>query len=173
MGNDFLESKTPMHGTLKSTLKKKLVSPLRAWNGKISERRFLARLSFRGQEASDHIKSLIHGNAPAMICRLGTGELNSIKLYRKVESGRGRFKEEDHDGLEKSAGFFPISREMIARFYQRMIQDIQIIDVLGSWLRDERFFRHELRNAKRCGLADLEPYYHGDPWSAALAGRGC
>lgn len=52
-----------------------------------------------------------------------------------------------------------------------MLDDMSYIDVLGSRLPGEVRFRDRLVNAKRVRLADIEPYYHGDPWSSALEGQ--
>lgn len=52
-----------------------------------------------------------------------------------------------------------------------MLDDLQQVDVLGSWLAGESLVAAHLRNATRVRLRDLEPYVHADPWSEVLAGK--
>ena len=130
-----------------------------------------AACSFVGQAASDYLKSLITGSVSAMVCRLGTGELYSMLHYRQVARGKEPFRAIEYEGLDKIAGFFPINENMIQRFYERMVQDLLIVDLLGSWLKAEKVFKKELAQAKRCPLPDLEPYFHQHPWSLGLKGK--
>jgi len=129
------------------------------------------RIQTRGQSASAVISGLIAGSSPAMVCRLGTGELNSIVHMRRFFRGKAPYRDEDYEGLEKIAGFFPVRQDLLERYYHRMVDDLKIVDVLGSWLPEERFFRSELKRSLKVPLADLEPYFHRDPWSASLEGR--
>lgn len=160
-----------MSSTLKAMVKKISVDPFRAIGKEIDNARLRAYLSYSGQAASDAIKSMITGTSPAMICRIGTGELNTLVRYRMYLQGKERFQTGDYAGLDEIAGFFPVTEAMIDRYYWRMIQDIQIVDILGSWLKEELLFKRELSCAKRCPLPDLEPYYHERPWSAGLMGK--
>lgn len=130
-----------------------------------------AKIKARGQLASDRIRSLIEGPHPALICRLGTGELYAMVDYRAHLENRKTYDPEDYAGLEKIAGFFPVRQDLIGRYYERMLSDIQIADLLGSWIDEERHFAHELRGAVKVPLPDLEPYFHSDPWSSSLEGR--
>jgi hypothetical protein len=52
-----------------------------------------------------------------------------------------------------------------------MLQDMQQVDLLGSWIFKESQFKRELSKAAKCPLSDLEPYFHQRPWSAALEGK--
>ena len=160
-----------MTHVVKGVIRKLAIQPLNSISKVVDSALLRSTFSFVEQNASDQIQNLILGQDPAMICRLGTGELNSMIRYRSVISGKSRFNRENYSGLENIAGFFPITEDTISRFYRRMVEDVKLIDVLGSWQRAESVFKNELRNAKRCPLADLEPYYHARPWSLALQGK--
>ena len=160
-----------MNKTVRRIIKKAAVEPLRFAARQAEAIRLRATYSFTGQLASDSIKLLITGADPAMICRLGTGELFSISHYRRVAQGKEQFRADKYDGLDKIAGFFPVNENMIRRFYERMVRDLQVVDILGSWLKEERVFRKELQTARKCPLADLEPYFHVYPWSSGLRGK--
>lgn len=129
------------------------------------------RLNIRGARASELIGRLLLNERPVMICRFGNTELESLLKYRQVLKGNSPFDSSDYQSLDTNAGFFPVTEDMLARFYQRMIADMSEVDLLGSWIKGEEKFRHELINAKRCRLRDLEPYYHQEPWSATLEGK--
>jgi hypothetical protein len=74
-------------------------------------------------------------------------------------------------GMRQGAGLFPVTPAMLERFADRMLADLREVDVLGSWLDGEARLRPLLPHARIVNLADLEPYYHRDPWSSVLAGR--
>ncbi len=69
------------------------------------------------------------------------------------------------------AGFFPVTEKSLEAFGSRMIKDIENIDVLGSWLKQEVEVLEFMKGASLVGLTDLEPYYHINPWSEALEGK--
>ena len=52
-----------------------------------------------------------------------------------------------------------------------MLEDLKEVDVLGSWLKDERLFDKCLINVKKLNLELLSPYFSGEPWSKALTGK--
>jgi hypothetical protein len=106
-----------------------------------------------------------------MVCRLGTSELTAVFRYSQFMKGKRPYDAKDYAGLDVAAGFFPVNAESVGRYYHRMVDDFSYIDVLGSWLREELYFRNELKKAVRCPLEDLEPYYHPNPWSEALEGK--
>jgi hypothetical protein len=73
--------------------------------------------------------------------------------------------------MRNNAGFFPVTDESLGAFGGRMIQEMQNIDVLGSWLPQEVNVLEFMKHAIIVNLADLEPYYHFRPWSEALEGK--
>ena len=52
---------------------------------------------------------------------------------------------------------------LLERFAERMLDDMLLLDVLGSWLPGEERFRERLSGAVAVRLRDLEPYYHERP----------
>jgi len=139
---------------------------------------------YTGQAASDIIKNALEKDAPVMIARLGSGEAELMNAYKNqkrsfakyasyVKGDIGAFWWDDtmFDYLFQIAGLFPLSANTMNRFCELMFEDVEYIDILGSWLRDEKNLQHELKNAVKIRLADIEPYYHKDPWSVALEGK--
>ena len=105
---------------------------------------------------------------PAMIARFGANEIKAV-LYPRFPSLLKFFlKKLIFRRMFTGAGFFPSNEENIVKFSKIMIDDIKIIDVLGSWRLEEFFLRKELKNTNKIKLQNLEPYFYGNPWSKAL-----
>jgi hypothetical protein len=135
--------------------------------------------------ASRLLATAIRSPQPLMVARFGSTELYCLTNYLGV-------KHPDHFrswysyiarqtppwwwesraivDLCHYSGFFPSDRRMVERFCELMLDDIRDIDILGSWLADEKYFSGELRSAKRVVLEDLEPFFCERPWTHALAG---
>ena len=143
--------------------------------------------SVRHQEASDLIKKKLLGNEPVMICRFGSVELNCVLNYYFIKQEASFFKkalnyikgnstpfwwdEETIETMCNNAGFFPPDAGLLAKFSELMLSDMQQADMLGSWLKEEKLLSHYLSNTTKVRLPDLEPYYHANPWTEALAGK--
>ena len=138
-----------------------------------------------GQAASDLIKQKLVAGKPAMIARFGSGELTAALAFHFAQlpesSARKAWRYICQDypefwwdrcltrGLTRNAGFFPAHETLYDRFASLLIDDMQYVDVLGSWLTGERVFAQQLLSATKVSLADLPPYHHAEPWSEALA----
>lgn len=131
---------------------------------------------------SDGIKS----DKPIMIARLGATELNCMVNYLSVKTNKdpNRWKlyltnqisswwwsKEMLMQIQNWSGFFPSTPEMVEKFCELMIEDLKCVDILGSWLKEEAFFKNELSFAKKVMLEDLEPFFCKDPWTHALNGK--
>ncbi|MES3001686.1 MAG: hypothetical protein V4787_13415 [Pseudomonadota bacterium] len=120
-----------------------------------------------------------------MIARLGSVELDVVADYLYVRDAAPRSKlhgllcgrgwagwDAQHARLlHNNAGFFPPTPPAMESFAQLMLRSMEDVDLLGSWVPGENLLEPSLRNARICGLADLEPYYHASPWSRALSHR--
>jgi len=121
---------------------------------------------------------------PCMIARFGSTELMTMVNYLGVKSGNNNIlryiqgKELDW-WWNKSAllqmqnwsGFFPPTVEKIEQFCELMLQDMKEVDILGSWLVDERYFENNLTQATKIRLSLLDPYWSVLPWTRALKGK--
>ena len=141
----------------------------------------------RGQEANDRIKELLMRDQPCMICRLGGSEAEILIRYLDVTDkrpflekainyvkGRGdRFWWDKgiRWRIYNSSGFFPATEEMVERFSREMLNDLQNIDILGSWLKEEVRLSAYLNHVLRIPLGDLSPFWTAEPWSESLAGK--
>ena len=140
-----------------------------------------------GQPASDLIGSTLLAGQPCLVCRFGRVELDAVlrwvdsqapgstwqKWLRYLTARSGPFRWDDafRRMMHNNAGFFPVDDANLARFAGRMWDDMPAIDILGCWLPGETRLQPHFRQARLVGLADLEPYYHANPWSSALQGK--
>ncbi len=143
------------------------------------------KIDFCGQAASDLIRNRLASPEPCMISRFGSNELWATLRYMDAvkDSRSARVKATEFmQGkigvfwwekalklqMQTCAGFFPANELSLAKFGERMLRDMPHIDILGSWLPEERRVTNFLPDAKLVNLADLEPYYHTNPWSEVL-----
>lgn len=139
-----------------------------------------------GEPASELLRQIVLQGKPAMVCRFGSVELATmsaavtpLNLSTAWQLVSGSVLVRDigiHPGLvgslAKHAGFFPISAAHCRQFVTLMRHDLQDIDVLGTWCKQEVMFAGEMPEMlRRVRFRDLEPYMHARPWSAALEGK--
>lgn len=122
-------------------------------------------------------------NKPAMIARLGANEMNCVANYIGVLGGKniiGYIKGETPpwwwdeariNQLHIGAGFFPKTISSVEAFCKLMLDDISYIDVLGSWLSDERYIKLQLQYSKKVKLIFLDPFWAKQPWTKALENK--
>ncbi|SFB69888.1 hypothetical protein SAMN04487907_101135 [Zunongwangia mangrovi] len=167
-----------------NTTKKILLKSLRRLYIKIT------RNSERISEKKIYIKSsenLIYdrllADEPCMIARFGSTELTCLINYVGVKSGSKNYikfirGEENKwwwdyniiDQMYEWSGFFPPTLNNIERFCEMMIDDMQEVDILGSWLDGENYFDGYL-NCYKTHLRNLEPFWLDLPWTKALENK--
>ena len=145
-------------------------------------RKSTALVNLRGQEVSDFIASSIRSGNPFMLSRFGSEELKWYVHYKTLNRG---FLERSwayitcqtetwhtEARIIDNLTFVPRSLEMTKYFINEMDAAIPQIDLLGSWLAMEQHpCVKRSRTTSYAFLVDMEPYYHSNPWSAALEGK--
>lgn len=134
--------------------------------------------------SNDLIFDLLMDDKPRMIARFGASELRCLVNYKGVQVGNKNIRDFingdslpwwwELDGinqLEELSGFFPANILKVEQFCKMMIEDMSEVDLLGSWLREEKYFLNETQAAKRVVLEDLEPFFATKPWTRALEGK--
>lgn len=120
-----------------------------------------------------------------MISKFGTVELGNLLCFQLNERGlelhdywnylRGRysiFREESLKALCNQAGFFsPNLMEDGYRWYKLTLDDMQQIDILGSYLKNEDFFKDYLHCQKVNLDAMYAPFMWEHPWTIVLKGK--
>ena len=134
--------------------------------------------------AAKIISDLLTNDQPCMIARFGSTELTCLANYLGIYQFRknifGFIKGERPPWwwdpkiikqMQQWSGFFPPETNKIEQFCQLMIQDIPLVDILGSWLHEERLFAKELSSAEKVALLFFDPFWAKQPWTKALEGK--
>jgi hypothetical protein len=121
---------------------------------------------------------------PCMIARFGANELNCVANYMDIRknhrdiipyikgnSSAWWWNKRIIYQLYNNAGFFPKDIGEVEKFCELMLQDIPQVDVLGSWLPEERYFEKEMQNCQKVHFELLNPYFSKTPWTMALKGK--
>ncbi|HHB52109.1 MAG TPA: hypothetical protein ENK75_03570, partial [Saprospiraceae bacterium] len=131
--------------------------------------------------ASNLLFKELNSNKPVMVARFGSTELINIvnflgvtqkKYHNYLSYIRGQtpawwWQEHVMKQLEDWSGFFPPSQEKITQFCEMMIEDSKEVDILGSWLEDEKLMS-EYMHDKKVHLRFLEPFWNDTPWTKVL-----
>jgi hypothetical protein len=134
--------------------------------------------------AASAIRELLAGPGPAMIARFGSSELQclvnhagvTVTKHRVLDYIRGRAPPWWWDRkllrrMNRNAGLFPATEDALRQFSERMMADLPLLDVLGSWLPDETLFESMIGHATKVDLELLNPFFARHPWTEALAGK--
>ena len=104
------------------------------------------------------IKSALLADDPVMVARLGSTELNcmvnylGVKQKDKYKSVKGYITGKTPawwwsaslvQQMQDWSGFFPAEIKQVERFCEMMIEILPDVDILGSWLKEEKFFDDE------------------------------
>ena len=123
-----------------------------------------------GELCSEKIKAILQSQEPAMVARFGSNEIKAIlhplfpQLLKIISKNRIYSR-------MPLAGFFPETDEAIEKFSRLMIDDMSMLDVLGSWRIEEYFLEKYFPSACRIELRMLEPYLSENPWTEILKGK--
>ncbi len=135
-------------------------------------------------EVSEIIQQKLLDDSPCMIARFGANELATMVNWLGISEHRNRYfsfiKNESPawwwnqniiSKMHEGAGFFPAETDYLEKFCHLMMEDMPLVDVLGSWLPGEHYFKRELKDAVKVQLLTLDPYWSRIPWTKALAGK--
>lgn len=137
----------------------------------------------RADMAQDLICELLLSDAPCMIARFGSVELQAVvdSLYPPTISNAVRFIKGEIPSwgyapstmrtMRINAGFFPATPKMLDRFGELMKDCMKEVDILGSWRPEEAEVLDMMPQCTRVPLYALEPYYFEHTWMPALEGK--
>lgn len=112
---------------------------------------------------------------PCAIAKLGSAELAAILTCIAGRDHGGICQKWGRRGneLHVNAGVFPPTPEILTRTCDLLITMLCELDGIGTWYNrgEARVLRRHATPATLLAIRALEPYYHSEPWSAALAGR--
>lgn len=138
------------------------------------------------QEGNDRIyKLLSHNHSGLMLSKWGTFEYSHVLAcyFSKIKFSaydwylvmRGRIpipSQKASNGLYYNAGVFPFDDNVHARFAELALSDCQQIDILGSYIRNEKYLASYWQKALKVNLdAFYAPWMFKNPWTKWLAGK--
>ncbi|WP_262301398.1 hypothetical protein [Segatella hominis] len=140
----------------------------------------------RGQMANDYIYESLNAmpSMPLMCAKFGTTELDVVCAYEIKHRYplkaylddflHGRvsvYRKNILDGLCRLSGFFPNNLQLGEKFYNLVLDDMREIDVLASYIYEEKYIAKYLN----CVKVDLDGYYAPfmwqNPWTKYLKGK--
>ena len=139
------------------------------------------------QEGNDLIAAALSetDNSGLMISKFGTNELSCINCVNALKKGVSFQSIYHHIKMDYSldldfqiykmsyfAGFFPQNKESIFTYVESTLDDIKLIDILGSYKKEEKFLQQFMTNAKTVNLDGFyAPFLWENPWSKQLKGK--
>ncbi len=136
-----------------------------------------------GAEVQECMRGMLLSDAPCMIARFGSVELQAIVDYlnpftigNTVKFIKGEipacgYAPSTKRTMRINAGFFPATKTMLDRFGRLMLECVSMVDMLGSWRKEESVVMSYMPKVVRVPLYTLEPYYFDTPWTPALEGK--
>ncbi len=140
----------------------------------------------RGQMANDYIYESLNAmpSKPLMCAKFGTIELGVVCAYEIKHRYplkaylddflHGRvsvYHKNILDSLCRLSGFFPNNLQLGEKFYNLVLDDMREIDVLASYIYEEKYIAKYLN----CVKVDLDGYYAPfmwqNPWTKYLKGK--
>jgi len=134
--------------------------------------------------ASKIIYDNLTSNKPLMIARFGSNELLCLISYLGVKANNKNiftyvigkslpwwWNEKNLQNMNLVAGFFPKSVDKFAQFSELLLEDLNEIDVLGSWLVEENLIHDNLINTTKINIELLNPFFSINPWTRALENK--
>ena len=124
----------------------------------------------REDDANYHIRCLVESGRSGLISRIGNteGRIVGESLFRGRRYGRLTRKQ-----AHQNAGVFPINDSLLNRFSDIYSRALLEVDLLGFWQTpyQARWLASLNQPPLLAPLSALEPYFHLDPWTSALAGK--
>ena len=136
-------------------------------------------------EASDKIYKLLSSDKSCMIARYGSTELLNVSNCRSIisqhhsaikyisdKSREWWWNEKSCRQIQTHSGFFPNTKENIIRLSEQMCEDTKYLDLLGSWVDNEKYMKDLFpERLVRVRLNLLEPFWSARPWTKVLEGK--
>lgn len=139
----------------------------------------------RPKVVNTQIQNIIHSKQPYLISRHGSTELHTVVPFLKNQTKSIGFQiahalgitpdflpcritDIELEELHKSSGVFPATESEMHSFCRQYLRAIPEIDLLGSWLRAEKYVEHSSR-CEKVHLTHLNPLLHPESsWTRAL-----
>jgi hypothetical protein len=110
--------------------------------------------------------------------KVGDTELEVLVKYERCDQDPDEFfasisRGHELELLHLNSGVFPKTQDVLVRWVTTYRAALSQIDLLGVWYNqgEKEIVQEYAPHAILTGIKGLEPYYHDNPWSSALAGK--
>lgn len=144
----------------------------------VEQLRYLSPNVFRSRAGvgNELIARMIRTGTPAAIGKLGSTELQALRMYQRYRNSRDRERGTAfyRRVLLEFSGVFPDDYRTYKRWGEYWAWEVLPgMTHIGTWFNfnESRIVRSHARNARVFHSYGLEPYIFQDPWSARLEGK--
>lgn len=117
------------------------------------------------------IRALLDSPDPCMISRFGSVEIQTL-LYVRYWPFSFFLRNRVYRTIKDNAGFYPVNRVNLRRFYQIYKNSVSDLDLLVSWRVEELMFCKWLRGVNQVKKTTMDCFYRQEePWTQALVGK--
>ena len=121
------------------------------------------------EAGNDLARAAILRGGPFLFARCGATEMRTVADWMAHD---GHFTDRTRQDIRALSGVFPTDDDTLRRFCERYVTCAQSADLMALWdVGAEREVIRGCRGTVFAKLRALEPYYHKNPWSSALAGK--
>lgn len=176
-----------MHNRKVWGIKDYIIRGLKFVYRKTSRKQFLnPQCEMDREVANKLIYNMLIDDNPCMIARFGTTEMNTINNYLVINEEVSITKkwfdyitdnthtpwwDKSHfETMSIYSGIFPPTKETAENFSKRYLNDIPLIDLLGSFQYFEKFMPLRM-DVEKVQLETLYPFFVNVPWTKALKGK--
>lgn len=143
-------------------------------------------VNIQGEEFQNYLMHRIASGKPLLLTRFGSTEcqcamdcinqpsLANMVRYLLNKTAYYGFRAGTANAMNINSGFYPATEENMLRFGHLIFSILPEIDILASWLKQEKCFEQYYSNwgmMPKCRLCDLESFRYHNPWTSALQGK--
>lgn len=124
-----------------------------------------------GQATQDLIIEKLSSNSPCLICRFGNNEFRTLYAYLKQNQN---YSEKLQARMNTGAGFFPVNKDTLNEFSEKLLQIIQNIDILAAWGNEKESKickEYFSQNTDYINLDSLSAITYDRPWTSILKSK--
>lgn len=149
-----------------------------------NQRRSVSDYEKNPDKCSDIIYNALNKDAAVLIARFGSTELGCMVNFLGVKSNNQNYLKYITGNtlqwwwnpkvlvnMKEQSGFFSPTIPQIEQFCTLMIQEIPKVDVLGSWLENEKYFDDKLSGTQKIWLDFITPFFSENPWTRILENK--
>jgi hypothetical protein len=127
-------------------------------------------------EGNSFLLDGIAGGRALAAGKIGDVELEVLVKYERCgqnEFFRSISRGHELNLLHLNSGVFPKTEDVLVRWVATYLDALSQIDLLGVWHNqgEKEIIEKYAPQAMLTGMMALEPYYHHEPWSSALADK--